>query len=144
MFDYDKGGDGLALYNTCGRCGCVIAYPNKHCDACLPDVAKDQVAMVRRSNRRYDQQRDKKYTRFYGTRDWRTLSSVYMQDKQYQCEQCSGIATEVHHVDPIQTDSGWLRRLDYDNLMAVCVDCHNEQHGRFVKKKRKYIPRRVK
>lgn len=134
----------MALYKTCGRCGRVIAYPSNYCEDCQGSVDEDRAAIERRSNRRYNQQRDKKYVRFYNNREWRTLSSVYMQDKQYQCEGCGGIATEVHHVDPIQTDTGWLRRLDYDNLMAVCVDCHNEQHGRFVKKKRKYIPRRAK
>lgn len=61
----------------------------------------------------------------------------YTQDKGYRCEECGAIASEVHHIVPIQTDEGWERRLDYNNLECVCVYCHNKKHGRFIKKKRK-------
>ena len=41
---------------------------------------------------------------------------TYAQDKAFRCEQCGRVASEVHHVVPIQTDDGWTKRLDYDNL----------------------------
>ena len=44
------------------------------------------------------------------------------------------MATEVHHIKPIQTDEGWERRLDYDNTKSVCIECHNYYHNRFQKK----------
>lgn len=49
------------------------------------------------------------------------------------CEQCraKGIVkagTEVHHIVPIDAD--WGRRLDFDNLILLCRDCHDSKHGR--------------
>ena len=32
----------------------------------------------------------------------------------------------------IQTKAGWELRLDYNNLLAVCVDCHNKFQRRKV------------
>ena len=37
-------------------------------------------------------------------------------------------AKEIHHIIPIEED--WSKRLDYDNLIALCSDCHNAQHER--------------
>ena len=56
-------------------------------------------------------------------------------DEQYRCERCPKLATEVHHIKPIQTTEGWCLILDYNNLLAVCVDCLNKEHNRFQRKK---------
>ena len=37
---------------------------------------------------------------------------------------CSGIATEVHHVVPLETDPG--RGLELSNLVSCCWWCHEE------------------
>jgi 5-methylcytosine-specific restriction endonuclease McrA len=90
----------------------------------------------RASDRRYNQKRDPKYLRFYNSLDWRTLSAKYMQDKQYRCEKCKAMASQVHHKKAIQTPEGWELRLDYDNLELLCTSCHNKEHNRFVKRKK--------
>ena len=41
---------------------------------------------------------------------------------------CQGLATEVHHIKPIQTRDGWDKRLEWENLEAVCTSCHNGRH----------------
>ena len=92
----------------------------------------------RESNKKYNQSRDPKYTRFYNSIEWRTLSAKYMQDKGYRCESCKKIGNEVHHIKPIQTPEGWDQRLDYENLELLCTSCHNERHNRFKKRKRNY------
>jgi 5-methylcytosine-specific restriction protein A len=48
------------------------------------------------------------------------------------CEECEHDnrikpADLVHHIIPL-TDGG--KRLDHDNLMAVCSRCHTKIHGR--------------
>ena len=58
--------------------------------------------------------------------DWRKLSERYRAENPL-CEQCqsNGVATaaeEVHHKVSI-ADAPWLR-LEWSNLMAVCVPCH--------------------
>ena len=30
-----------------------------------------------------------------------------MMDEEYRCERCRRLATEVHHIKPIQTKDGW-------------------------------------
>jgi 5-methylcytosine-specific restriction protein A len=49
------------------------------------------------------------------------------------CEHClkKGIVRagrEVHHIIPIEED--WNKRLDIDNLVLLCPDCHNAEHER--------------
>ena len=58
--------------------------------------------------------------------DWQQLRERFIADNPlcYECAN-SGIATqadEVHHVIPIN-EAPWLR-LEWNNLMALCVPCH--------------------
>lgn len=123
------------LLKECRRCGRMIPYPHTYCDGC--QVVVDKIREQRQKehkqtvDRNYNKRRDPKYVRFYNSNDWKILSAKYMQSQGYRCQGCGAIATEVHHVKPIQTDEGWKRRLDWDNLEAVCVGCHNKRHGRF-------------
>jgi 5-methylcytosine-specific restriction endonuclease McrA len=123
------------LLKECRRCGNLIPYGSTYCQTCTPIVEAYRKAQLteskRKANRKYNQTRDKKYIQFYNSQAWRTLSAKYTQDKQYKCECCRKIATQVHHKQAIQTEEGWDRRLDYDNLELLCVDCHNERHNRF-------------
>lgn len=123
------------IYKMCRRCKKVVVYPATYCDDCIELVTQEKEARAieinRKAQKKYDAKRDKKYVRFYNSVEWRMLQAKYMQDKQYKCERCKGIATEVHHIDPIQTPTGWERRLDYTNLMNVCTRCHNKEHKRF-------------
>lgn len=135
------------LLKQCYRCGCYIQYPATYCSICLPIVeeerAKRDAVNKRKADKRYNQTRDKKYLRFYNSPEWRRLSTQYMVDVAYRCERCSKIATDVHHKKPIQTDEGWERRFDYTNLEALCVDCHNKEHHRFIRTKRDHPIRRI-
>ena len=129
------------LLKACRRCSSYITYPNVYCSKCLPIVEAEREARrkdtKREVDRRYNKTRDKKYLAFYNSPEWRRLSSQYMTDVGYKCERCKRLATEVHHKQPIQTPEGWDRRLDYTNLKAVCVECHNIEHGRFKSNKYK-------
>lgn len=129
------------LTKVCKKCGKFIPYPFVYCDDCQKVVdaqrAKRKEEAKRKAQKNYNKKRNPKYTRFYNSIQWRTLSMKYTQDKGYRCEECGAIASEVHHIVPIQTDEGWERRLDYNNLECLCVRCHNKKHYRFVKKKHK-------
>ena len=75
---------------------------------------------------------------------WRRLSKAYMMCHPL-CEMCEekGLVTparDIHHVlsvfDYGLSDNERMKRLlDWDNLKALCRDCHNEIHGN-VKKDR--------
>lgn len=130
----------------CARCQKVIEAPNRYCDSCKSKVEKQIVERKQQTNSRYNKNRDSKYTKFYNSKDWRTLSKTYLL-KHNMCEECEKearlqdkyniqISEEVHHREPIQTPTGWLRRFEWNNLIALCHYHHDVAHGRF-KGKRK-------
>lgn len=128
------------LLKACNRCGKIITYGSVYCADCGPIVEAEREARrieySKASNRRYNAKRDPKYGRFYNSIDWRTLSLKRLQDDGYKCVKCGKIASEVDHIKPIQTPEGWELRLDYDNLQSLCLECHNDKHDRFKKKKK--------
>ena len=133
--------------HPCPRCKRLIPVGVSYCDNCKPIAeAQAQEAIERRQaykrkkyNKAYNQRRDPKYLAFYRTKEWRLLSRTKLQACGYKCEAkldgCTHLAVEVHHVKPIKTDEGWGLRLDWDNLMGECINCHNILDGKTFKKK---------
>lgn len=130
------------LLKGCNKCGILIPYGAVYCGVCGPIVEREREARrreaIKEGNRRYNRGRDPKYGRFYNSMEWRTLSRRRLQDDGYRCVMCGGIASEVDHIEPIQTPGGWERRLDISNTRSLCLDCHNKRHDRFKKKKRSF------
>lgn len=63
--------------------------------------------------------------RFYNTARWRKLST-YILNTFPICEHCEDNPSEdVHHVIQLSTVEGWNKRLDLDNLKALCKSCHS-------------------
>ena len=63
---------------------------------------------------------------------WRKLSEDY-RTRNPLCEDCDAKgettpASEVHHIIPISIDSS--KRLDVNNLVALCTKCHEARHGK--------------
>lgn len=127
------------LTKICRKCHKVIPYPLAYCANCRSIVDKERQnyrdKSNKKSNSKYNAKRDTKYTKFYNSREWKTLAAKVLLDYNYRCARCNAIATEVHHKDYIQNETGWLKRLDYDNCEPLCLDCHNVEHKRFVKRK---------
>lgn len=126
--------------HPCPRCKRLVPVGVAYCEECKP-VAEAQAAeaMERRQaykrakyNRAYNKRRDPKYLTFYRSKEWKVTSRTKLQDAGYKCEAklsgCTHLAVEVHHKDPIQTEDGWDRRLEWENLEAVCTACHNGRH----------------
>lgn len=122
------------LLKTCNKCGKLIPYGISRCPDCEAKRPAEQEANARRHNRK--RKADPKYKAFYRSKEWRALSRIMMSRADYRCQECGGLATEVHHTKPIQTEEGWERRLDETNLMVLCIKCHNEQHERFRRRKK--------
>lgn len=129
------------LMKTCAHCGQLIPYGKRYCTECEPIMQErfeeQKRERAKKYNREYNATRAKKFTTFYRSREWIRLARWYMQQKAYKCEDCGQLATEVHHIQPIQTDAGWERRLDETNLAALCTGCHNGRHKRFVRKNKR-------
>ena len=74
-----------------------------------------------------------KYKNFYNSSEWRRLRARKFADAEGLCEKCYKEGKivegkEVHHIIPIDKD--WSKRLNYDNLILLCPDCHNAAHKR--------------
>ena len=68
---------------------------------------------------------------FYNSKPWKRASAAYMSSKNYICERCGKPAQICHH-------KTWLNgsnvkdpniALGFDNLEALCIECHNAEHG---------------
>lgn len=128
------------VLKACPRCRKLIPQGLPYCAACAPIAEAERKAkqerradyMSRKYNKAYNSRRDPKYLAFYRSKDWKMTSRGKLQDAGYKCEArlpgCTHIAVEVHHKVAIQTDDGWDRRLEWDNLEAVCTACHNGRH----------------
>jgi 5-methylcytosine-specific restriction enzyme A len=58
--------------------------------------------------------------------DWSKLRKQFLRQHPI-CAKCGRPAYIAHHIVPI--DEGG-KRLDDDNLMAMCRNCHEKHHGR--------------
>lgn len=135
----------------CPRCGRMIQYGPTYCQACQPIVASEKAeaqerkAALRKSkyNKEYNKRRDPERMAFYRSKAWRMTSKAKLQDCMYRCEarlddECKRtprLACEVHHIKPIRTPEGWDQRLEWSNLMGVCVQCHNILDNKTFKRK---------
>ena len=136
----------MALH-PCPRCKQLIPVGVQYCEACRPEaeaqaaeaIEKRRAYKVAKYNKDYNRRRDPKYLAFYRSKDWRVTSKAKLSACGYKCEAkldgCKGLAMEVHHIKPLKTEEGWDRRLDWDNLMGVCIACHNILDGKTFKKK---------
>jgi 5-methylcytosine-specific restriction endonuclease McrA len=79
----------------------------------------------RERNRFYDQhQRDAEAKRFYDSEAWKRARARRLASYPV-CERCNReFARHVHHRIKLK-DCTPSQRLDQDNLMSVCVSCHN-------------------
>ena len=123
--------------HPCPRCRRLIPVGLSYCQDCKPQVEAQleqrRAENIQKKTAAYNRRRDPKYRAFYRSKEWRALSASYLRAAAYKCEahahpDCTGLAVEVHHKQPIQTPEGWAKRLDWDGLEAVCTRCHNVRH----------------
>lgn len=69
---------------------------------------------------------------FYNSIAWGETRAAYMLSKQGVCERCGEPAKIVHHKTYITKDniSNPYITLSWENLEALCQDCHNKEHHR--------------
>ena len=74
--------------------------------------------------------------KYYNTTEWRKLREAYLKQHPV-CEECLNKgkvtpATSVHHIQSPFKNGECNKNLflDYNNLMAVCHECHAEIHNK--------------
>lgn len=134
------------VMKLCARCQKLIEAPKTYCERCKPIVEQQIEENKQRNNSRYNKSRDSKYTKFYNSKQWRNLSKDY-RDKHYLCEECEKeaklngkyniqLSEEVHHKEAIKIETGWQRRFDWNNLIALCHYHHDLVEKRFKRRKK--------
>lgn len=70
-------------------------------------------------------------TAFYNSGKWHRVSAAYMSSRHYICERCGKPATICHHKTWLNGSNVYDPNiaLGFDNLEALCIDCHNAEHG---------------
>lgn len=73
--------------------------------------------------------------RFYRSDEWKTARMIKIASAGGLCEDCSAIGEEVHHKIRLTPENvtDINVSINQDNLMLLCKDCHNKEHGRFKK-----------
>lgn len=96
--------------------------------------AKSKYKRDRNRCRKNNMRLDKKIIdRFYSTNEWRKCREEVMKEANYLCEMCLELGKitykdlHVHHV--IKVKDNWNKRIDKDNLIVVCPDCHRQIEG---------------
>ena len=81
--------------------------------------------------------KDLNYIKLINSKRWKVLRIKKLQS-QPLCERCKDkdkitSATEVHHITPVESvtriEQMEIFMFDYNNLMSVCSECHNEIHA---------------
>lgn len=126
------------ILKPCPRCKRMITYGLIYCPDCKPiadaerEAARERRGALRKKkyNKEYNRGRDPRYAAFYRSKAWKMTSKSKLQQIGFKCEAglqgCGRIACEVHHIKPLKTPEGWELRLEWSNLMGVCIQCHNK------------------
>lgn len=69
---------------------------------------------------------------FYSSRTWQKCRTSFLQWENFVCNRCKGVATLAHHREYLTADNmhDYKIALDWDNLEALCHDCHEIEHKR--------------
>ena len=67
---------------------------------------------------------------FYHGKSWKETRQAYLVAQHYLCERCGEIAKIVHHKTYLNRNNinNTDITLNWDNLEALCQDCHNREH----------------
>ena len=68
---------------------------------------------------------------FYKSKEWKRVSAAYMSSRSYICERCGKPAQICHHktwLNSVNVNDPEIA-LSFDNLEALCIECHNAEHG---------------
>jgi hypothetical protein len=122
-------------------------YGKKHTQATkskLSKIAKEQKRQEGERNYFYGKSGDKspnwkggvssRYAIFYSSSSWKNKRFEIMKKDNFKCKVCNFIPAKshgklnVHHI--IRLSKDWNLRLNNDNLITLCVECHNETFGK--------------
>lgn len=133
----------MALLKKC-RCGKNIPHDIRYCDKCMAEVDSEDKAKTQRYDREVRHSEDNvRYTTFYNSTPWRTLSDVVKLTFNGLCPVCLVEHERIvesdttHHIEELRKD--WDKRLVESNLIPLCHSCHNEIHSNYKEEDKMYL-----
>jgi 5-methylcytosine-specific restriction endonuclease McrA len=92
-------------------------------------------------------EKEGKLYRFYKTEEWKELRRSILEEHHHECSWCKRKepavytkAAHVHHVNEVKDRPELALSRTYrdaegvkDNLVPLCMMCHNEAHGRVMR-----------
>lgn len=78
--------------------------------------------------------------KFYKSKAWLTLRKKALKRDNYECQMCKKKgkyhkAENVHHIKEVKQHPE--QALHLDNLLSLCIKCHNEIHDRLDQQQKK-------
>jgi 5-methylcytosine-specific restriction enzyme A len=111
------------LPTPCAQPGCAALTTDPYCEQHRKEehINKAKRTKEKKSKEELAVARERK--RFYDSADWKRLR-LWILQRNPLCVECSRPAREVDHIIPI-ADGG--KRLDPNNLQAMCKSCHSSK-----------------
>lgn len=71
-----------------------------------------------------------KQASFYKSKQWQRTREAFLSCRHFICERCGKPATIAHHKTYLTAEnlSDPSISLSFENLEALCQDCHNAEH----------------
>ena len=108
-------------------------------------VTMPRINTIKKTNKyhayKHPKFRDNKWQKYYGTKEWHNLRQTKLYE-QPLCERCLALgkvtpAHSVHHMCVFGScpteEERWYWFLNYNNLISVCQECHNEIHNKHLR-----------
>lgn len=118
----------MPLLKQCPHCNKIY---NIELDCGCKDKIKKEKYLHYKENRK-----DFLEQRFYLSKEWKKLRDYFKVKYNNLCLMCLykniiKSIDEVHHIVEIKED--WDKRLDIDNLIGLCSECHRKVHRAYLK-----------
>jgi 5-methylcytosine-specific restriction protein A len=112
---------------VCNKVNCnkLIDFKESYCD--------EHKHLKKEYKKNYDSfryERDSLYVKFYNDKAWKDTRHSVMLAHDWLCAEClrNGMYTKADVVDHIiELKDDYDKRLDTDNLEALCHECHNNK-----------------
>lgn len=118
----------MGRLSSCSYCGRI--HDNEYvCD-------KKQLAIKNRQRK----SKDRRENQFHWSNEWKKKSLEIRNRDKYLCQLCLSEGhivynnLSVHHIESLV--DAWDLRLDNDNLITLCNECHEKAEGGEISKER--------
>ena len=125
----------MKILKQCNADGCkeLIERNESHCDI--------HIGETDRQYNKYRKEAEPEVYAFYHSTAWKRARETALRQQKYLCQDCIeyegiyNLADVVDHVIELKDD--WSKRLEIDNLRALCHAHHNTKTAEEVKKRRR-------